>query len=212
MAAMRSTTWLTLQPGRVERHRIGSHPQRAVLALEVALVSLPKFVQHRRLVEAELGGTPARPLGGIGGEEDLQRRIGSDHRADVPALGHPVAAGEQLSLQRDQRLAHTRVGGNLRRLLGDLQRADLRGHIAAIQQHALAQLDTCALRQPRWLLIGRCERQERHTAVHRTAVEVGEVECVRHTTRDRGLAGSGGPVDRDHHQRASLARSSTKSG
>ncbi len=97
--AMRSTTSLDVEPGGVEHDRVAGRPQRAVLTIGVALVAAAQFVQHRLAIEAELCGAPARPLGGIGGEEDLQRRIGGDHRADVPALGHHIAAGHQLPLQ-----------------------------------------------------------------------------------------------------------------
>ena len=53
---------------------------------------------------------PAGALLGRCREEDLHRRARRHHRADVAALGHPIAAREQLALLLDERLADLRVG------------------------------------------------------------------------------------------------------
>ena len=45
----------------------------------------------------------------------------------------------------------------------------------------------------------RSSAAERHAAVHRPGVEVGEAERRRDPARDGRLAGPGGAVDRDHH-------------
>ena len=43
------------------------------------------------------------------------------------------------------------------------------------------------------------QRRQRHAAVHRPRVEIGEADLTGNPPRDRGLAGRGGPVDRNHH-------------
>src|SRR5664279_4929957 len=48
----------------------------------------------------------ARALGGVGGQEDLQLGIGRDDGADVAALGHPIAVGDQLALLGHERISH----------------------------------------------------------------------------------------------------------
>ena len=113
---------------------------RAVLA-GVALVA-------QRLLAQDLSGSApssaarrARALGRVGGEEDLDRGVGRDHGGDVAALGDPVAVGDQRLLLGDQRGAHAGVGGHARGGLGDLGGADRLGHVAAVDQHAVADLD-----------------------------------------------------------------------
>ena len=69
-----------------------------MLAGPVALISHRLLGEHGGLVDAELGGSPARAFGRVGGQEHLEVGVGRDHGADVAALGHPVAVGQQLAL------------------------------------------------------------------------------------------------------------------
>ena len=64
--------------------------QGAVLALGVAGVAAALGVEDGLEVLAGLGGAAAGALLVGGGEEDLQRRVGADHGADVAALGDVV--------------------------------------------------------------------------------------------------------------------------
>ena len=67
--------------------------------------------EHRVASSSPLcGGAAAGALLGGGGEEDLQRRVGADHGADVAALGDVAAGGDQLPLPCDHRLAHLAGG------------------------------------------------------------------------------------------------------
>ena len=52
---------------------------------------------------------------GDGGQEDLDLGVGRDDGADVAALGDPVAAGDELALLGDQRLAHLGSRGDAAR-------------------------------------------------------------------------------------------------
>ena len=99
-------------------------------------------LQHGVRVGAELRRAPACALLGRGIEEDLHRRIGGHDRPDVAALGHPVAVRESSSrCFSHERRAHRRVGGDLRGGLGHLGRPDRLGHVLAVRDHALAELD-----------------------------------------------------------------------
>ena len=74
-------------------------------------------------------------------QEDLHLGVGRDDRADVAALGDLVAGGDDRLLLAHERGAHVGVGGDVRRGLGDLGRADRLGDVVAVEQHALAELD-----------------------------------------------------------------------
>ena len=84
------------EAGGVELDRVLGGAQGAVLALGVAGVAAALGVEHRLEVLAGLGRAAAGALLVGGGEEDLQRRLGADHGADVAALGDVVAGGDQL--------------------------------------------------------------------------------------------------------------------
>ena len=76
-------------------------------------------------------GAAARALARVGGEEDLHLGVGRDDRADVAALGDPVALRRSAgAAARPSRCADLRVGGDLDGLLGDLGRAD-RGSVTS---------------------------------------------------------------------------------
>ena len=83
-----------------------------MLARRVARVALALGGQHAARVLAGLGGAAAGALLVGGGEEDLQRRVGADHGADVAALGDVAAGGDQLALAGDHRLAHPGMDGD----------------------------------------------------------------------------------------------------
>ena len=199
--------------GGVQQDRPGRGPQRAVLARGVALVAATLLAERGPRIGAALQRPPARALLLLRGEIDLQLGAGRDDGADVAPLGHPVPPAQQLSLLGHERLAHTLLGGHARGLARDLGRADLAADLAPVEQHApLPQLDPRVAGQPRGVALGRGQREQRDAAVHGAAVQVGEAESPRERARDRGLAGARGPVDRDHHQPTSVARSSTKPG
>src|SRR3954470_7747369 len=93
--------------GVVRRH------QRRVLALLVLLVAQGLVAQDDLVVGPQLVGAPAGARLWAGRQEDLEARVGRDDRADVAALGHPVAAVvEQLALLVDERGAHGLQGGD----------------------------------------------------------------------------------------------------
>ena len=149
---------------------------------------------------------------GVGGQEHLDRRVGRDHRADVAALGHPVAHRHQLALLAHQRLTHRGVGGHARGGLGHLGGADGVGHVPAVGHDPVAQLEVDGRGR-----LGRraalAEQLQAHRAVHRARVEVGEAQRLRRGARHRALAGPGGPVDSYDHERVRVpARSPATAG
>ena len=76
----------------VDGRRVVGGDERRVLALLVLLVAQGLVAQDGLVVGAELLGAAAGALLGAGGEEDLELGVGRDDRADVAALGDPVAA------------------------------------------------------------------------------------------------------------------------
>ena len=75
------------EAGGVELDRVVGRPQGAVLALESRASRSRCASSDVAGVLAALGGAAAGALVVGRGEEDLQRRIGADHGADVAALG-----------------------------------------------------------------------------------------------------------------------------
>src|SRR5262249_283817 len=59
----------------------------------------------------------------------------------VAPVGDPVAVLDQALLGVDERFAHAAVGGDARRVLGHLRRADLVGDVAAVDRDLVADLD-----------------------------------------------------------------------
>ena len=108
----------------------------------VALVALALLAQHVVDVAAELlrrGGARARS--GSACRKTLTAASGATTVRDVAALGDPVAVGHDRLLLGDERGAHRGVGRDPRGGLGDLGRADRVGDVAAVEQHAVADLD-----------------------------------------------------------------------
>lgn len=69
-------------------------------------------------------------------QEHLARRIGEYRGANIAPFDHVVAARADALLLRNERFTHRRRGRNRRDRLVDLGRADDRGHIRAIDEHA----------------------------------------------------------------------------
>ena len=85
----------------------------------------------------------------VGGQEDLDRGVRRDHGRDVAALGDPVAVGHDRLLLGDEHRAHRGVRRHPRGGRGDLRRADRIGHVAAVDEHAVAALDADPVRDAR---------------------------------------------------------------
>ena len=154
-----------------------------------------------------LVGAPARALFVRRRQEDLQRRVGADHGADVAALGDVVArprsarAGARPSPRgpRDapRPARRPRPTSGARIACADV-----------LSRRAARRCPSKASSSPRGQLGHRLavvevdpgpQGREGDAAVHRPRVEVGEAERRGDAARDGGLAGPGGPVDRDHH-------------
>src|SRR5437764_9453479 len=103
---------LYAQPGRVDDERTRGWLERGVSTGAVALVAECVLGEDRGLIGAKLGGAPTGPLGGVGGQEDLDRGLRCYHGPDVASLGNPVAARHEPALLLHHRLANLRVGGD----------------------------------------------------------------------------------------------------
>ena len=103
---MRSTTSSRRDAGGVERRGVRRGLVDRAVGGGVPRVASLERVEHLRLVGAQLGGAAAGALLRRGGEEDLDLGVGRDHRADVAALGDPVAVlDDGLLLARPARRA-----------------------------------------------------------------------------------------------------------
>ena len=166
------------EAGGVDRHGVGRRPVYRARLGGVALVAKRLLALDLLGVGAELGRAPGGALRGVGGEEDLDRRIGGDDGGDVAAVGDPVALGHDRLLAGDEDGPHAGVGGDPRGRLGHRRAPDLAGDVAAVDQHAVADLD----RDPRGDLRGGLpgiQRGQADGAVHRPGVEVREAELAR---------------------------------
>ena len=108
IAAIRSTTLVDAEARRVELDRVVGEPARGRRARargrgrrgragrrERRRASSPASAARRRARSSSLGG-----------QVDLQRRVGADDGADVASLRHPAAGGDQGALPGDHRRAH----------------------------------------------------------------------------------------------------------
>ena len=150
------------------------------------------------------GAAPRAGLDRIGVQEDLHGGVGRDHRADVAALGDPVALGDdRLLLAR--RAPHARPGRRRpwRPAAGHAGGADLGRHVAAVDRHPLAWTSiVIRLGESRGGVRQVFARNgEADAAVHRPRVQVREAEPLGGGACDRGLSGPGGTVDGDDHVR-----------
>ncbi len=89
----------------------------------------------------------------------------------------------------------------------DLRLADRRGHVGAVDPHAIVVVEPhgLLLRELRERvgvaeLEAALHREPRERAVHRAGVEVAEAEPLGERARHSALARSRRPVDRDDHQ------------
>ena len=103
-------------------------------ASSVALVAVLLLGEHLPASRPVWRRAGARAPAASAVRKTFSSASGGDDRADVAALRDPVAGGDQRALLLDQRRAHGRVGGDLRRGLGDLGRADRLGDVLAVEQ------------------------------------------------------------------------------
>ena len=212
---------LDRQPGRVEldarrRPRAAGSPRGCGRARRAA----PDLCEHGAGVAAALGGAPARALGGVGVEVDLQLASGRHDGADVAPLGDPVAVA---------RAARRCFSTSAARTAGSAATRDARSETSGVadrlasrprRRAARARPRARSRRRPRAPRGSRARSRSGSSAdaaVHRAAVEVAEAEPLGERARHRRLAGPGGPVDRDDHarklqRRRARARSATKPG
>ena len=150
--------------------------------------------------------TPAPRRGGAraprGVEADLHLGVGRHDRADVAALGDPVAGGDQGALLGDERGADRGVG----------RRAARRSWlISGVRIASVTSAPSRSTRSPSKRMssvAGSRSPASADAAVHRPGVEVGEAQRARGGAGDGGLAGPRGAVDGDEHGEATLARAS----
>ena len=96
-AAIRSTTSVTPSPVVSTSTASVGDLEGAVLPPAVAGVTVALGGEDSARVLAALRRAPARPLVLVGAQMHLQRRVGADDRADVPALGDPAAGRRRSS-------------------------------------------------------------------------------------------------------------------
>ena len=145
-------------------------------------------------------------------EEDLHRRIGGDDRADVAALGDPIA------LARAARAASARAPrappgwwppSTLPRTppVPGSPRSRPRRSRSRARRAGCPAPAACSEAAPPCRL-----RHQPDRPVHRTRVQVGEAERARGSARDRALARPGGPVDGHDHEAKATRRLVPRAG
>ena len=142
----------------------------------------------------------ARALLGSAVQEDLHRGVGRDDGARCRGPRRPSRPSATIACCLRTSAARTAgSAATLRRGLGGLGGADRVGDVAAVEQHALAELDRRPARRPRRARRAVVARRPAHAAIHRPGVQVREAEPLRDGARDSGLSGPGGTVDGDDH-------------
>ena len=126
---------------------------------------------------------PLGALGGAGGEEDLERGVGKDHRAHVATVGHQARRAPERQLQGMQRLAHGRQRRDARGAQADGLVAQRLGHVL-VAEPDLAGLEaqwrawrpmtqSRVRRVRRWRRAARCACGQRRRTVQRRPSRAG---------------------------------------
>ena len=154
-----------------------------------------------------------------GGQENLDRRIRQDDRADVAAVHQDIAVFRHIALGFQQKPAYFRHSGYLGRVVRNLRCTNGFGDILAVQENALCavligQLNG-DLRQgcdnACRVLSGNAPAAHRQTdgTVHRTRIHIYIAEFCRGSTRHGGFSCPGRAVDGNrnvlHHDSSSAA-------
>ncbi|ABA50251.1 hypothetical protein BURPS1710b_2994 [Burkholderia pseudomallei 1710b] len=183
--------------------------ERRGRAVAVARVALPQILEqviyisrktflHQLLMPARGARLDARR------QEYLQHRVREDHRPHVAAVRDEPGRLAKRALPRDERRAHARMDRDRRGPVADRLRADLVGHVDAVElRAALAERDVQAVDQAgervgvvRLDLIA--DARERREPVQRAAVEQVKAEMRGDERRDGALAGRRRAVDRNN--------------
>ena len=196
-AAMRSTTSLDVEPGRVEHRPLpAAAAQRAVLARGVALVAQRLLGEHR-LVHRR----PARRRAGARARAGsaVRNTFSSASGATTVPMSRPSATQSPRAISsRCLATSASRTPGSAatREAASETsRRADRLGHVAAVEQSRASRASSmpraaAASRRRAPALGSARERQQRDAAIHRAAVQIGEAQLARHRAGDRRLAGA----------------------
>ena len=207
---MASSTSSMVKAGGIQIDGVRSLRQRRVGARAVALVALPHLCGELPGVTvsplARISSIPAaHALVGIRIQKDLDVGLREHHGADVAAFHHHAGPLADLPLLRHHGAPHARNHGDLGGAVGNFGRADgVRDVLAVERDLSGGKLD---LRRDRKLLhamhVGGIDalahRPQRHRAVHRAGIDVGESEARGQPFGDGALARARRPVDRDHY-------------
>ena len=197
-----STTSSSVEPGGVDRHGVGRGLEHASAPRSASRSSRSRCSagpSRRRRRARRRGGARAPRASAV------RNTLTAASGATTVPMSRPSATQSPSAriacCLRTSAARTRRVGGDARRGLGDLRRADLVGHVAAVEQDAVAEPRCRAALGHGGGVASRSRGGERDGAVHRARVEVREAEPLRDGAGDRGLAGPGGAVDGDDHSR-----------
>ena len=161
-------------------------------------------------IDLHLGGAAPHAFLCLGVQKNFQIGIRKNNRADIAAFHHHVILFADGPLLFKQCAPDTRNRRHQRCRPGNLRRANGFGNILAVQHDAGSVHFEVDARSTRQLLhamhIGRVELlaqcPQRHRAVHRTAIDVGETQTGSQTAGDGTLARCRRAVNRDHNSHA----------
>ncbi len=204
---------LQIQRARIDEHGVRRAAQGRCLAVLIGVIPIADVLKHLLIVrlDALFGKLPEAALGaalGGGGEENFQRRVRQDDRADIAPVHDDALAARHAALRLHEKIAHKGIGRDLGGAHGVFRRADLRGDVLPAEQHPLyarvviRQLDL-KLRQQRahgvGVLAGRAGAPDgvRNRAVNGARVHIDQPEAPGCGAGDGALSGTGGPVDGD---------------
>ena len=127
-------------------------------------------------------------------DEQLDRRFGADHRADVAAVEHRARrAVRESALLVDQHAPHRRNDRNPGGGVGDgMGRQRFAVEVGEIDEFSRLDGARLVVQRP-----APGDQHRRDGAVGQPGVEIGQVVIVGEPARERALAGRGGAVDGD---------------
>ena len=201
---------------------LGGH-ERGDLAAAVELVALLKGVEglvdlgfellageRLRIVLVALQHAATGALTRVGGQKDLDLRVGEYDGSDVATLGHDIAVLGGAALMDEHGRAHARVGRDLGHVSVDLRGANGSRGILAVDGQA--RVLASAVGKADFDLLGEgvdgrlvvqvdaaVERGEGDGAIHGARIELVKAQLAGNLLGDGGLAGTGGAVDGDDH-------------
>jgi hypothetical protein len=199
--------FVNAQVARVDDYRARCLDERAIGPLRVLAVT----TDYRRLdlidIATEFRYAAFGTHTGRRGYIQLERRVWEHHRSNIAAFHYTAAALRYPGTLPSNHLgAYSAVGGDRTHGRRHLTTSNLNGRINTVNEHSRlidSYLDLLGER-PDGFQVRRVDAatqgRERYRSVHRTSVEIVEVQLFRHRTADGALTCTRWAINRDNYR------------